>query len=119
MRNFPKKYLVVRKLYVNLHRKARSSVGGRLNLTLLEETSGQLYGQSRKDVFNTLPVCIIKSRKFESSYSGDATEASAWVNIYILPRPVSLYILIRCKSPLGGVRLGVYVLGVLGRIGYA
>jgi hypothetical protein len=51
MRNFPKKYLVVRKLYVNLHRKARSSVGGRLNLTLLEETSGQLYGQSRKDVF--------------------------------------------------------------------
>ena len=51
MRNFPKKYLVVRKLYVNLHRKARSSVGGQLNLTLLEETSGQLYGQSRKDVF--------------------------------------------------------------------
>ena len=29
MRNFPKKYLVVRKLYVNLHRKVRIGVCGR------------------------------------------------------------------------------------------
>ena len=72
-----------------------------------------------KGRFRTLLSVLIKLSNFESIYSGDATEASAWVNIYILPRPVSLYILIRCNSPLGGVRLGVYVLGVLGRIGYA
>ena len=29
MRNFPKKYLVVQKIYVNLHRKVRIGVCGR------------------------------------------------------------------------------------------
>jgi len=31
-----------------------------------------------RDVFLTLPVCTIKSRKFESWNSGDATETSAF-----------------------------------------
>ena len=91
MRNFPKKYLVVRKLYVNLHRKVRMGVCGRYKLTSMEETSGQLYGQSRKDVFNTLPVWITESSKFESKYSGSATEASAWEDV-IFPHVLVPYI---------------------------
>ena len=66
-------------------------------LILWNETSGQLYGQSRKDVFLTLPVCKVKLRKFESWYSGDAAEASAygWI-IFPYAWHFFFYILLRC-----------------------
>ena len=49
-----------------------------------------------KGRFRTLPVCKIKLRNFESKYSGDATETSAWVDFYSTYGPFPLYI-IRCK----------------------
>ena len=65
---------------------ARSCVGGWQKTILWNETSGQLYGQSRKDVFNTLPVCDFKLRNFESRNSGDATETSTF-GLMIISHP--------------------------------
>ena len=74
-------------------RKALSWSGRALIITSMERDSKAVCrAKSRKDVFSTLPVCSIKLSNFETSYSGDATEAFAWVNLYI-PTPVfPLYI---------------------------
>ena len=42
---------MIQKIYVNLHRKCLPKSGWAVKFNMLEETSGQLYGQSRKDVF--------------------------------------------------------------------
>ena len=78
-------------------RKGLSVRGWATKLILWNETSGQLFGQSRKDVFETLPVSIIKSRKFESKYDGDATETSTCRLISYIPTPdISFIYIIRC-----------------------
>ena len=61
------------------------------NLHRWNETSGHLYGQSRK-TFSNVTVCNDKSSKFESSYSGNATEASTWVDFISPCGHQSLYI---------------------------
>ena len=52
-----------------------SSCGWVLKLHRWNETSGHLYGQSRKDVFERYLSVLVKSRKFESKDSGNATES--------------------------------------------
>ena len=52
---------------------------GGSKLTSMESRGWEhrLYGQLMgKDVFWTLPVCVVKSRKFESFHSGNATKRS-------------------------------------------
>ena len=56
-----------------------------------------------KGRFRTLPVCIIKSRKFESKYSGNATETSTWVDFISPYGQHSLCIYNKVYSPAMGV----------------
>ena len=67
-----------------------------------------MYGQSRKDVFLTLPVCSFESRKFESKYSGDATKRLRGLILYLpTANTIPLYI-IRYKSGILAYFLCVY-----------
>ena len=50
-----------------------------------------------KGRFRTLPVCMLKLRKFESMYRGNATEASAWVDYISM---IAIYYKI-CSENLG------------------
>ena len=53
---------------------AHVRVGHVKNLHRWNETSGHLYGQSRR-AFSNVTVCVFKSCKLESKYSGNATES--------------------------------------------
>ena len=70
-----------------------------------------MYAQSRKDVFNTLPVCTFKLSKLGSIYSGNATETSAvrLIIISFLRLINSLIYIIRCTLREVAYHLSVYV----------
>ena len=92
-------------------------MGGWLNLTCWKRPPASCTASLERTFSKRYLSVVIKSRKFESSYSGDATrKTSAWVNVSF-PRPHPLYILIRCNSPSVECILVYIRLGLSGRSG--
>jgi hypothetical protein len=71
-----------------------------------------LYGQSRR-AFSNVTVCGFKLSKLDSTYSGNATEASTWVDfISSYGQLLFIYYIIRCI-----VRLWCeYIIAGVGRL---